>query len=230
MRAFALSVSLVAGLMLASAPNALADNGPVDWSGFYFGGQAGYVGGKMHFDGTSAGPGGRRDQRKVDGFSGGGHVGFNWQDGNFVAGFVADANFSDLDGSGIGQTAIRYSYESEVNGSFRAIVGFATDRALFYATGGLALAEIEHFVRGGNFVPYKTNTHVGLTAGAGGKFAFTDAVSGFVEYRFTNYEAKSHPAIPVGMGVIAAHTLDLHTHQVQAGFSIKLDELLSAGD
>lgn len=66
------------------------------------------------------------------------HIGYNWQKGNLVYGVEADLDAKD-------------SFEN-VLGSLRARLGFGSDRALFYVTGGLAYFSTEGtsgvFIRG----------------------------------------------------------------------------------
>lgn len=104
--------------------------------------------------GTLAGTGGNNS-----GFIGGGQIGYNWQVRQFVLGLEADAVGTDLHGSSASATRsfgppgfpilVPVSQTVTVNfghvdwmASFRGRVGFAADRALFYATGGAAVAGI----------------------------------------------------------------------------------------
>jgi outer membrane immunogenic protein len=80
------------------------------------------------------------------GFTIGGQIGWNWQWGNFVYGVEADGNWIDAKADA---RFARFCCElahavSELNwlSTFRARVGVAVDRTLFYVTGGLALAGI----------------------------------------------------------------------------------------
>ncbi len=218
--------ALLAMLSLFGTAPALADDGggPSDWSGLYVGGQAGYGWGRTELDYFFAHT--TRPKSHPEGFIGGGHVGYNWQDQNFVTGLVGDINYADLDdvNAASGATAGTVS-EIGLNGSIRAIVGAAVNRFLFYGTGGIAVADFDHTVLGGATNPQPSETYFGLTIGAGIKMAVTEAISGFVEYRYSNYMPENYVAVPR----FGAHRLHLEHQQVQAGFSINLGSLFNAG-
>lgn len=104
----------------------IKDTGPVDylpaisWNGFYFGANAG----GLFLD----------EDQTVDGdddtfFTGGLHVGYNWQrTNNLVLGIEGDVNFVD---------------DIDYLASLRARIGLAAGPTLFYATGGVALLGFE---------------------------------------------------------------------------------------
>jgi opacity protein-like surface antigen len=88
-------------------------------------------------------------------FTGGGQVGYNWQFDNLVAGIEGDFNyvgFRDINftvtglpgipfGSGVSPNVFNYTHPADrFFGTLRARLGYAADRALFYATGGLAFS------------------------------------------------------------------------------------------
>ncbi|MBM6582968.1 porin family protein [Microvirga sp. BT689] len=67
-------------------------------------------------------------------------------------------------------------------GTVRARVGYAFDRALVYATGGLAYGKIS------NGFSNSDDTSVGWTLGAGVEYAFTDNLTAKVEGLYVNLE------------------------------------------
>ena len=86
-------------------------------------------------------------------FTGGGQVGYNWQFDNLVTGIEGDFNyvdFRDINFTVTGLPSTAFGFGSSPNvfnysrsadrffGTLRARLGYAADRALFYATGGLA--------------------------------------------------------------------------------------------
>ena len=90
------------------------------------------------------------------GVIGGGQIGYNWQVKQFVLGVEADLVGTDLKGSSasatrsFGPPLILATVTQTVTvdfghidwmASFRGRLGFAVDRALFYVTGGAAVAE-----------------------------------------------------------------------------------------
>jgi outer membrane immunogenic protein len=88
-------------------------------------------------------------------FTGGGQVGYNWQFDNLVTGIEGDFNYvgfrdinftvTGLPGlpfeSGSPPNVFNYSHRADrFFGTLRARLGYAADRVLFYATGGIAFS------------------------------------------------------------------------------------------
>ena len=133
------------------------------------------------------------------GFTGGGLIGYNWQFTNVVIGIEGDFNYVDFRDinftvTGLPPTPFQSGHASNVFnyfhsgdrffGTFRVRLGYAADRALFYATGGLA------------FSGKSTNTgSATFTNAEGAQFStfqgrndngYGFAVGGGVEYGWTN--------------------------------------------
>ena len=90
----------------------------------------------------------------VNGFIGGGQIGFNYQSGWVVWGVEAQASAANIQGSDRcpffgGKVTCR----TRVNalGSFAARLGGAVDRAMLYVKGGLAWAHEKHTLAGADF-------------------------------------------------------------------------------
>jgi outer membrane immunogenic protein len=149
------------------------------------------------------------NSRNGDGFTFGGTIGYNWQVGGFVVSVEGDINWVDIGGSGndaffgggfntvtfagsglpINRTydIVSASRSSGFDwfGTARVRLGWAIDRTLIFATGGVA------FASGG-----EDNNAFGLGFGCGGGFGcgFSNddgwrtgwALGGGVEYAFTN--------------------------------------------
>lgn len=178
-----------------------------DWTGPYVGLQAGYAWGENDLKAGSVediininaelqdaaiidGEDGTFD---LDGFVGGAHAGYNWQSDSLVLGLEGDIEYADLNdevdilddgGDLVGVD------EVEVNwlGSLRLRAGYAADRALFYATGGLAVGGAKMTAKdddGDDFAD-ESETKWGWTIGGGLEYAFTDELSGRIEYRYTD--------------------------------------------
>jgi outer membrane immunogenic protein len=154
--------------------------------------------------------GGRRS-----GVIGGGQVGYNWQVNQFVLGVEADAVGTGLKGTTgtasrtigapifavpVTQTVSVDFGHIEWMATFRGRAGFAVDRALFYVTGGAAVAEIggstTTVVNGpgiglpaGTFVATNggNTTRWGWTVGGGIEWAFSQNWSVAGEYRHTDF-------------------------------------------
>jgi outer membrane immunogenic protein len=149
------------------------------------------------------------------GIIGGGQIGYNWQVNQFVLGAEADAVGTGLKGSTasasrtIGPPIFAVPVTQTVTvdvghidwmATFRGRVGFAVDRALFYVTGGGAVAEIggsrTTLVNGpGINIPAGTffannggsTTVWGWTVGGGIEWAFNQNWSVAGEYRHADF-------------------------------------------
>ena len=178
-----LATAMAAGLlsstaMAADLPSRRVAPAPVvapvpmfTWTGFYLGGQLGYA-----WDKLSANNGwGWNTSVTNGGIVGGAHVGYLFQPGPVVLGVEADLEGSSVSGSGI-------------RGSVRGRAGVAFDRALIYATGGLAWGNFRYTSLA--FWPWTTTyskTHTGWTVGAGVEYALTNNWSARLEYRYTDW-------------------------------------------
>jgi len=171
--AFGVAVSasvFVAGSALAADLPAPAYKAPAvapfayNWTGFYIGGNAGWVGSAnstVTNVGTDTGAGGLGSvlaggglpasvNVPFSGFLGGGQIGYNWQINYWVVGLEADADWVSARGSTtvvfpggpfVPNTST-YSRELDWLGTFRGRVGVtATPSLLLYATGGLAVGQ-----------------------------------------------------------------------------------------
>ena len=114
------------------------------WTGFYVGVNAGY-GWNTNDSNTFIDPvlgvvsGGGSD----GGFVGGGQIGYNYQFNQFVIGLETDIQYADsATAADFGQGFAGDNNNGNWFGTVRARAGFAFDRALVYATGGLAYGDI----------------------------------------------------------------------------------------
>lgn len=117
-----------------------------DWSGFYIGLQAGYAWANAENSFRFAGEGGDfMDEGHInfDGFVGGGHAGYNLQTGALVFGLEGDVEYANLNGDDNEAGGHLFAFDSDVMASIRGRLGFAFDRALIYATGGVAFLDLE---------------------------------------------------------------------------------------
>lgn len=191
----------------------------VNWTGFYVGVQGGYVTSRVRHSFSNGAP---TDNSDPDGFFGGIHAGYNMQSGSIVYGIEADVNASDLRGSYQNVTGLASagSARSDWNASLRGRLGVAFDRALIYATGGVAVAEWRY--RGGPALPVTSgfnDTQVGWTIGAGIQYAINNNWSVRGEYRYTDFgdiRGALNPGFPaVNMRV------STQTHTFLAGLSYR---------
>jgi outer membrane immunogenic protein len=143
------------------------------WTGFYVGANIGYSWGRAGSDWNifapfvlggpctappasgalcSAGSGSNR----LNGAIGGLQAGYNWQNGNFLAGLETDIQWSGQKGNGLftstfqtaaagvnGVVAIDQSVKLQWLGTLRGRTGITFDRWLAYGTGGLAYGAVK---------------------------------------------------------------------------------------
>lgn len=208
-----LLASVGAFLVSASLTGARAadvvDPQAYDWTGPYVGLQAGYGWGDndVSVDRTvvreaidalrtdDAVVNGRDGSINLDGFIGGLHAGYNWQSDALVLGLEGDIEYADLNGDTdffVGDEPVgKVKEDVDWLGSLRLRAGFAADRALFYATGGLAvggakLALYDTEDGSSDKLSDNSDTKWGWTVGGGVEYAFTDELSARVEYRYTD--------------------------------------------
>ncbi len=152
----------------ASAADVEVMDTAYDWSGAYIGVTAGYAWGdhKMYDDGGSS------DTHSIEGFVGGGTLGFNWHWDSIVFGAEADVSFSDIDGS----------FDSDSNwgcgsgngcktdidwfGTGRLRLGLPIDSLMPFVTGGVAIGGVDSEIEGASEFNLST-TEVGWTEGGG---------------------------------------------------------------
>jgi len=145
---------------------------PAIWDGAYIGVNGGY-------GWSNAGP------TEPDGGFGGGQLGYNWQRGNIVFGLEGDIQAGDISGRAYtfdGDTA-----RSDVNwfSTVRGRLGFTNGPWLLYATGGLAIADVDNRV---NLVGapsfHNSETLTGYAVGGGLEWKFTQNWSAKAEYLY----------------------------------------------
>ena len=183
-----------------------------NWSGAYVGAQLGYAWSDVDARDFSplVIPNSVRYGYDVDGFIGGGYLGFNWQTQGLVLGLEADVEYTDLDDRDGSR-----SHFTDVNwmGSVRGRLGFVADRALFYVTGGWAFADVDTRNAALN-ISYGDIRH-GWTLGAGTEYAFSDNLIGRLEYRYSDFGDDSRR---VGND---RDRSDLDMHALRAGLAFK---------
>ena len=151
-----------------------------NWSGFYWGGQVGYLWGESNFvsEGTSF-------PYDIDGALAGLHIGSNWQSGPWVLGWEADANWSGADGDDGRAGGLLDSTDVRAEGSVRARAGYAHNNWLAYLTGGWAWADVKQSRSGsGDF----RDTLSGWTVGGGVAVAPAPNFMWALEYRYSEYD------------------------------------------
>lgn len=148
-----------------------------DWTGLYVGVQGGYAFGDSD-NGVSP-----------EGALVGGTVGYNHQFGQFVAGIEADLSYSDIEDTynfdtvaGPASSSLELDYLATVRGR----LGYAWDRTLIYATGGVAFGDVTVDVSNPAGDNSEEDTAVGYVLGAGVEYAFTDNWTVKGEYNYVD--------------------------------------------
>lgn len=193
----ALSVSpALAADLPTKAPAYVPAPPPFSWTGFYVGASAGLV--TQHtrdtdLDGIPILNGiipGSNYGITGSGFIGGVNAGYNLQFApNWVLGIEADISGTSLNNteSIIGFSGCRFAFKSKLStlGTVRGRIGYAFDRALLYATGGLAYGRIENSVTNDSGEPgqyfQSKEWKTGWTAGGGLEYAFTNKWTARIE-------------------------------------------------
>jgi len=156
-----------------------------NWTGFYAGAQVGYGWGRTRYDLDVPPTVGSGVPFNVNGFFGGVHLGYLWQFNQAVLGIETDLELTGARGNDGGFGGTTDTVNRRWQGSTRLIAGVAVDKALFYATGGLAYGDVR-YTRPDFNAEAITKTRIGWAVGAGVKYAFTPNLSAGLEYRFSS--------------------------------------------
>ena len=136
----------------------------------------------LNFTGATASPTGI----DTSGFVGGAHAGFNYQINQFVVGLEGDAEASTVKGTTSyvgGNVRIKDTFR----GSIRGRLGFAADRALIYATGGVAFQNFGKLDYSAATSASYSSSRTGWTLGGGIEYAVTNQWSVRAEYRYSDF-------------------------------------------
>jgi len=208
-----------------------------DWRGFYVGLNGGYGFGTSSWGGDPNKTSGLTSTGnfRTRGFLAGGTIGGNFQAGAFVFGIEADLDWQSLKGSsssayctglstGSGKPAAGLSCQTQSDwvGTTRGRVGYAIDRALFFVTGGAAVADILTGLT--NQSLQKTAGQFGWTVGGGIEIGLADMWTAKVEYLyidFNNASCNVTPACGFNAKAFPNDTVKLSESVVRAGINFK---------
>ena len=138
-------------------------------------------------------------------------VGYDWQFGQLVFGVLGEASKADVSDavSGFSTTPASYTFERELDYTLAARLraGFAFDRVLVYATGGMAWGELDRTFSTSNgansFTEINDDTAEGHQIGAGVDWMLADNFTIGFEYLRTTLDDGDY-AIDVGPGTAPA--------------------------
>jgi outer membrane immunogenic protein len=202
---------------------------PYNWSGFYFGANAGFGLGRnsseiVNIFGQSAnayvGP---------LGAIGGGQAGFNWQSGIWLLGLETDIQAADMrDDRLCGRFCQPGGYlrlDQRLNwfGTTRARLGLVTGPVLSYFTGGVAYGSVETTAsvldfNPGNFSFKETRT--GWTWGSGVEASLGGNWTGKIEYLYLNLGNQSANFNNAGTG--HSFSSEIREHIFRAGVNYRI--------
>jgi outer membrane immunogenic protein len=200
---------LVGGRAYSADATTFTPAAPVvyDWSGLYGGLTAGATWNR--FD-TAFGTPSVAASFDAAGFSGGALAGVNFQNGPFVFGVEADANFKLGDDTKI-LAGVPLTADSDWFATLRGRAGYAAGRYLFYGTGGLALGDVSIKSPAATY----DDTRVGWAVGAGVEAAINDKFTVRGEYLYTDLGKAS--------GTVGGtpFSTEFDSHTIRAGVTYK---------
>jgi outer membrane immunogenic protein len=183
------------------------------WTGCYAGGQVGGLRASQQ-EWVNWTPGGAFYGESLGGhhaqsWIGGVQAGCDYQfAGGFLVGIQSDYAFADAAGSHDSAHEFGVAYHSKVKSLATATgrVGYAWNRVLGYVKGGGAWERDNYtastIVLGTVYTADVTRS--GWTAGVGGEYAFTDFLSGFVEYDYYSFGSRVIAFTPLLAGLPTA--------------------------
>lgn len=209
-----------------------------NWTGFYIGGNAG-GGWTKSQEGLAAGlltpiagvatgvcgianPAGDC-RHSLDGFIGGGQIGYNWQKSKWVFGVETSFSGSDVAGS-VNGPAAENVYTTKIKSLLLIAgrLGYAWDRVLIYGKAGYAGGSVKFSLTSIQDFLSSSRWHSGGTIGAGIEYAWPQNWILGVEYNYVDLGNKGHPVIGSMFGGHDTVNVDLSgMHTVLARLSYK---------
>jgi outer membrane immunogenic protein len=174
-----------------------------NWTGFYVGAHVGGAWGPKDWsdpEGFVSLPGTPMGSHDVSGAIAGGQVGFNWQapGSNWVLGVEGQMSWADLNGDHIFDEDLLSKTKVRWLATVAGRLGYAWDRVLLYAKGGVAFVRDKHQFADlddgvvdptFNFTGDKTRT--GWMVGGGIEFALGGNWSAKAEYNYMDFGNKA---------------------------------------
>jgi outer membrane immunogenic protein len=185
-----------ADVVMEEPPAPMVQEVPIfSWTGGYVGIQGGGLWSDVDVDGLDDdvfGPDAGDFSENFNGGLLGGYAGYNWQSGAWVFGVEGDINAVWNDETFTVSSAVFGNQDVDVGSdylaSLRGRVGYAVDRALIFATAGVAFTQMSADADLFDNVSLNADqSFTGWTVGAGAEYAFTDNWVGRVEYRYYDF-------------------------------------------
>jgi outer membrane immunogenic protein len=140
----------------------------------------------------------------------GGQIGYNMQAGSMVYGLETDFSMNGF-GKGSSRGVVGTNADMRYTGTAKARVGVAFDRALVYATGGLAYGSLK--ATSGNLS--KTKGKTGYVVGAGVEYGITQNWSAKLEYNYVSLGKQDFQFGP------SRKKIEVNEHLVKAGVNYR---------
>ena len=187
-----------------------------NWTSVYIGGNAGWGFATGSITGTS-GAFSTTLSEQLNGFVGGGQLGFNYQFGMAVVGIEGDFDAST---QSLTTTGAFFTAKDQITWltTVRGRVGAAFDRVLLYATGGFGYGQFQSTINAGIFGSASASqSHAAWTAGAGVEVGITNNLTGRIEYLYLDTGN-----IPLATIAGVSITDRLQDNIVRAGLNFRL--------
>jgi outer membrane immunogenic protein len=179
-----------------------------DWSGIYVGINTG-IG---FADGNYVPTATADPDLAGDGWMIGGVVGYNYQMNNFVMGIEGDINYGEINPTNLADNVFQ---DIDFFATLRARLGYAHGNTMAYVTGGMAWADSEVTADVILAADSDSKTHFGWVVGGGLEHAWTDNLTGRIEYLFADLGSETYSYPPSFCGQPACEIdLDLDDFHV----------------
>ena len=211
-----------------------------NWGGVYIGVNGGGAFGTTNWsDPNNTALSGTTGDFNMNGWLVGGTLGANFQANQLVFGVEADLDWASIKGDVTngycalteGGALIGTTCETKTNyiGTVRGRLGFAADRVLLFATGGLAFANVQAGLTGAAITTptYDSNAKLGWTAGGGIEVALGDNWTAKLDYLYASLQSGACTSSAncgftnLTNAVIANDTVKFTTSLVRLGVNYK---------
>jgi len=191
------------------------------WSGLYVGANAGFATGSTRADFPAIGI--PSSDISLDGALYGGHLGYNLQFGSLMLGLEGGFAGSAIGGSSSCLVLLTCEREVEWLATVAGRFGYVMDRAMLYATAGVAWGELATTVSDTGCVCLQgSETNLGWLVGFGLEYAITAQLSGRIEYIHVDLGSRTHTLQPPGGGFPEPARVAGSIDTLRLGASLKL--------
>ena len=199
------------------------------WTGCYVGGNVGGLWVNKELTGF-----GQSFSADANSWAAGLQGGCNYQfAGGWVVGIQGDYDWTDAHAARTGIFFVNsaQSYSVKSVSSVTGRVGYAWDRFLGYVKGGAAWERDNFTFTFPGVIASFDNTRSGWTIGVGGEYAFTNWLTGFVEYDYYDFGSRSDNVVcgPVRCFVGGPISLPFDVKETKNVVKVGLNILFNAG-